>query len=155
MKLHAKSKRLEIVSHLARFFYVLLADRQDRNLHRCKPNRKRACKVLDRQRQESLDRSHDCRVDHDDPFFLTLFIYACQIKALRHIHIKLYRSNLMLTPNGIASHEVELGTIECRFAGAVFGLHFFIVYDFSQHTLGSIPALRSAKILFRGCGITK
>src|SRR3989344_6502123 len=88
-------------------------------------------------------------MDHYNPFFLSFFIYACQIKTLRQIHIKLDCGHLPFASGGVFGHEVELWSIQRCFTQAFKEVRTSFVRHISKLTLRFVPYLGSSQIFFR------
>ena len=72
--------------------------------------------MLNKDREEAFNRTKRSVVNHDWTFFFAFSIGEFEAKTLWLDEIELNRSKLMLTTNGIFSHEVDLWTIEGSFA---------------------------------------
>src|SRR3989338_3183923 len=96
------------------------------HLHWREPEGEVACDVLYQNGQKPVDRAHDCRVQHYQTLLFSFFIYAEQIKSLRHVHIKLDGSHLPLPPDGVLSHEIQLRSVKSGFTEPFKPINIFL-----------------------------
>src|SRR5699024_5442233 len=92
--------------------HVLVGDRKDLHLNRSEPGRERTCKVLDQDSDESLDGAEHNAVDHDRSVLLSVCACVFQVKPERELEVKLDRTALPCSSDGILQMEVDLRSVE-------------------------------------------
>ena len=130
-------------------FLVSLGDGKNLHLHGGEPRGETALEMFQKDGEEAFDRTHDGAVYHDDALLLAALVDAGEVEALRQVHIKLNGRHLMLPPDGVGRHEVELGAVERGLAGRfdIIGVALFCY--FAERGLGVLPYLFGAEVFFR------
>src|SRR5690242_2707482 len=72
--------------------------------------------MLDEHTEESLDRPEQRPVDHYRTMLLIVIARVFQFETLGQVPVKLDRSKLPNAANGVLDLDIDLGTVECRFA---------------------------------------
>ena len=72
--------------------------------------------MLDQNTDKSFNGSKRNTVDHDRTVFLAISSYIFAVKAQRKLEVKLNRTALPCSSNGILQMEVDLRSIECAVA---------------------------------------
>ena len=128
---------------------MLIRNRQDLDLNRCKPYRESTCIVLDQDADEALDAAIDNTMDHDRTMLLSILTDISQIEFLRHEHIELDRTALPGTANGISEVEIDLRTIESTIAFIDHILQTAMLQSVPQSIRRRLPYLIGAHGIFR------
>src|SRR3989344_9186005 len=92
---------------------------------------------------------------HYDSFPIALFIYAREVKALRHVEVELNSCHLPFSSYCILTHEVKFGAIECRFAHTVECHHLALFGNLAQEVLGTFPLFWFAQIFIWLLGVSR
>ena len=96
---------------------------------------------------KTLHRSEGRAVDHHGAVFAVVGAHVFQLKALRKVVINLHGSQLPTTSDGVAHHEVELGTVERGFAQFHHRFKAFFFGHFLDGFLRFVPIFLGADVL--------
>src|SRR3990167_6703086 len=130
-------------------------NRNQCGLHRREPEREEPGRMFDIDAEETLERSHDRGMHHDDALFLSRLIDAEELEALGHVDIQLNGGDLPLTADGISGDEVDLGAVERGFTGRLDEVRFAVHGDFAKRRLSLLPHGGSPQIFFGSRGIVE
>ena len=109
--------------------------------------------MLDHHANKSLHTTKRSAVDHDWPMWCIVSTDVGKTKSLWQIVVNLNGSQLPLSPQTIIDHEVNLGSVECRFA-FFFGEGLAQRFGcFSTSLFCQVPVRRIANV-FVTVGIT-
>ena len=95
---------------------MLIGNGQEFDLYRSEPYGEGAGIVFDEDAQEAFNAAEAGTVYHDWAMLLAVFADIGHVEAFRHEHIKLDRTALPSTADGILDVEVELRTVESAVA---------------------------------------
>ena len=78
-----------------------------------KPGRECTCKMLDQDTDETLDGTEYNTMDHDRTMLLAVCTDVFAVKSQRQLEVKLDRTALPGSSDGVFQMEVDLRSIEC------------------------------------------
>ena len=138
---------LKLLLDVGRIAIHLLADRQDADLLRGQPQRKRRGEVLYQHPHEPLHAAERRPMHHDRAMGLVVGADVFKLEPLGQVIVKLHRSQLPLAADAVADHEVGLGAIKRGFAQARLEGQFHVFQHMPQRRLGPLPVLFAADVL--------
>src|SRR5712692_10079350 len=148
--LDPQARRAQFLRNLLGIFINAVRDWQHCDLHWRQPHRKRAGVMLDQHAEESFDRSEQRPMHHHGPMGLVVFADVLQFESFRQIEIPLHRSELPQTPNRIFDLEIDLRTIERRFAFHALVINAARIQTRGQRAFGLRPIFFLAQIELTG-----
>src|SRR5215469_1357344 len=110
----------QLLRDLLRVLGMLLADGNDRHLHRREPKREGSGIMLDQNAEKALHRSKQRAMDHERLLARAVFGDIFELETLRQVEVELDRAKLPRPANGVHQFDVDLGAIERGFAGDGF-----------------------------------
>ena len=104
--------------------------------------------MLQQYCHETLHRTERCAVDHDRAVQLVVGALVGQVEPFGQIVVHLDGSQLPLAADGVAHHEVELRTVEGRFAVFDRGFQSLLLRGTDDRLLGLLPVFVRTDVLF-------
>ena len=149
--IHTDSHVQELVIDPLCIGIVLLADRNDTDLCRRKPERERSLIVLDQDTDKALQGSEDSAVDNDRLLLQTVAVTIGQTEVMRQLEIELDSSALPLAAESVLDLEVDLRSIEgtVAFIDFIISLAVLIVEASLQRCFGAVPYVDIAHEIIR------
>ena len=145
----------KLASHGVGVVEIFVAHRNYNYLFWREPERQSSGCVLEEYSHETFHRTERGAVNHHGAVLGIVRTGVFEFEALGQVVVHLDCAELPAAANGVADHEVELGTVECSFAQFGAGVDAFLGASLDDSCFGLMPVFVRTYIFFLVFGVAE